>query len=334
MQKVSIIDCYGLFIGLRVDFGIFDKLFLYLYGVNMSVVVSCYKKCEDTGTRANIEYLSMKLEIGDEIVQKDSIAIVTIPLTRLIDNHPTPLFAIILPKKRAAMIIIPARIASTRFPRKVLHEIDGVAMVIHTARRAKEVDDVVIATDSQEVAEVAKRYGFEAVMTSQHHASGTDRINEAATILGLDKEEIILNIQADEPFIEPEVIATLQDLTAMHAQNENVMMCTLCKSEPFSDGNDPNKVKVVIDAAGYALYFSRSLIPYPRSPIESVNIHLGVYGYSRKMLERFCALAQAPLESIEKLEQLRALYHGYKIALRQVESKSVGIDTPEDLQKL
>ncbi|SMC09645.1 3-deoxy-manno-octulosonate cytidylyltransferase [Nitratiruptor tergarcus] len=232
------------------------------------------------------------------------------------------------------MIIIPARIASTRFPRKVLYEIDGLPMVIRTALQAKEVDDVVIATDSQEVIAVAKNHGFDAVLTSATHASGTDRINEAATILGVDQTEIILNVQADEPFIEPEVIKTLQELTQKHRDFENVMMCTLYKSEPYQAKDDPNRVKVVVDGAGYALYFSRSQIPYPRSSLKNIKIHLGLYGYTKKMLERFCALQQAPLEEIEKLEQLRALYHGYKIAIKEVKSQSIGIDTPEDLQKL
>ncbi|MRI58914.1 MAG: 3-deoxy-manno-octulosonate cytidylyltransferase [Epsilonproteobacteria bacterium] len=228
------------------------------------------------------------------------------------------------------MIIIPARLASTRFPKKALYPIDGVPMVIHVAQRAKEVDEVVIATDAQEIAEAAREYGFRAVMTSKAHKSGTDRINEAATILGIDQDEIILNVQGDEPFIEPKTIQRLKEHTKNHPE---AMICSLYKEVPLSLGDDPNSVKVVTDAANYALYFSRSLIPYPRSSYDTLKIHLGLYGYTKKMLERFCALEPAPLEQIEGLEQLRALWHGYDIAMAKVESKSFGIDTPQDLKR-
>ena len=232
------------------------------------------------------------------------------------------------------MIIIPARIGSTRFPKKVLYPINGIPMVIKTAMQAKQVDNnIVIATDSQEVIKIAKEFNFKAVLTSPHHKSGTERINEAATILGVDNQEIIINIQADEPFIEPEVIQTLYTLTKKHKDSTDVMMCSLYKTSPLPTNNNPNSVKVVLDHANYALYFSRSLIPYPRENLDTINIHLGVYGYSRKMLERFCSLKSAPLEQIEKLEQLRALYHGYKIAMQKVETKSIGIDTLSDLQE-
>ncbi len=233
------------------------------------------------------------------------------------------------------MIIIPARLASTRFPKKVLYPIHGIPMVIQTAMQAQKVEEnVIIATDSKEVINIANQFKFKAVLTSPHHQSGTDRINEAATILGVDEQEIIINIQADEPFIEPEVIKALYNLTQKHKDNSDVMMCSLYKKIPFSQTNNPHNVKVVLDNANYALYFSRSLIPYPRQEIKTINIHLGMYGYSKKMLNRFCTLQSAPLEEIEKLEQLRALYHGYKIAMQQVNSNSIGIDTIEDLKKI
>ena len=233
------------------------------------------------------------------------------------------------------MIIIPARLASTRFPAKVLYEIDGTPMVILTALRAKEVDEVVIATDSEEVVDVAKRHGFEAVLTSEHHKSGTDRVNEAAAILGLGDKEIIINVQADEPFIEPEVIETVKETAGRHKEDGTVMMASAYKVLPYPQKNDPNLVKVVTSSNDYALYFSRSLIPYDREGSEpTIKAHLGIYGYTKKMLERFCSLEPAPLEEIEKLEQLRALYHGYKIAMSEVVSKSVGIDTIEDLVRL
>ncbi len=230
------------------------------------------------------------------------------------------------------MIIIPARIASTRFPKKILYPINGVPMVILTAKQAKKVDDVVIATDDTQVIDIAKQYGFEAVLTSEHHQSGTDRVNEAAAILGLDENEIIVNVQGDEPFIEPEVIKKVFDLTKDVKNESQILLCSAYKEgEPVED---PNSVKVVLNASNHALYFSRSLIPYPREKMDSINIHLGIYGYTKSKLQHFCALSHAPLEQIEKLEQLRALYHGYKIAMTKVVSKSIGIDTPKDLEKI
>lgn len=233
------------------------------------------------------------------------------------------------------MIIIPARLASTRFPSKVLYEIDGIPMVIRTAQRAKDVDDVIIATESKDVVEVAKRHGFEAVLTNPHHQSGTDRVNEAATKLGLSEKEIIINVQADEPFIEPEVIEAVKKLAIKHKEDESIMMVSAYKELAYPQKNDPNLVKVVTSKNDYALYFSRNLLPFDREDQKPLfKAHLGIYGYTKKALERFCALEPAPLENLEKLEQLRALYHGYKIAMTRVVSKSVGIDTLEDLIRL
>ncbi len=229
------------------------------------------------------------------------------------------------------MILIPARLASTRFPKKVLHPVDGVPMVVRTAMQVKGVDEVAIATDSQEVADIVTQHGFRAVLTNPDHPSGTDRVNEAVAILGLSSDEVIVNVQADEPFIEPEVVQKVRDLTSQHAHDAEVMLCSAYKDLSLEEAKDPNKVKVVCDAAEYALYFSRSLIPYPREACKRYKLHLGIYGYTRAKLEKFCSLGQAPLENIEKLEQLRALYHGFKIAMVQVESQSIGIDTPEDL---
>jgi len=232
------------------------------------------------------------------------------------------------------MIIIPARLASTRFPRKVLHPIQGLPMVIKTAQQAAQVDKVVIATDDESIVQIAAQYGFEALMTNPHHKSGTERVNEAATILGLDEDEIIINVQADEPFIEPEVIQKVKELTHKMRYNPEIMVCSAYKKANLPDNNDPHAVKVVLDGGGFALYFSRSQIPYPQSSLPYTNIHLGLYGYTKKMLERFCSLPTAPIEEIERLEQLRALYHGYKIAMSEVVSRSIGIDTPEDLKRL
>lgn len=232
------------------------------------------------------------------------------------------------------MIIIPARLGSTRFPKKVLAKIGDIPMVIKTAMAVKNIDKVTIATDSNEVIEIAKDYGFEAILTSKDHKSGTDRINEAAAKLGLSKDEIIINVQADEPFIEEDVVKKVYELTKKNSQNEEIMINSAYKIISQKDALDPNIVKVVTDSCDLALYFSRSIIPYPRSENENYKGHLGIYGFTKKNLEKFCSLKSAPLEDIEKLEQLRALYHGYKIAMVEVKTDSFGIDTPEDLERI
>jgi len=231
------------------------------------------------------------------------------------------------------MIIIPARIASNRFPKKILAKIDNTPMVIKTANAVKDIDEVIIATDCEEVVNIAKKYDFNAILTNKHHKSGTDRINEAASILGLDDNEIIINVQADEPFIEKDVVKKVYDLTKKNQKDDRVLMNSAYKILDIKYSKDENLVKVVTDSKNFALYFSRSLIPYPREEIKEYKIHLGIYGYTRKNLKKFCSLSYSPLEEIEKLEQLRALYHGFKIALTEVKTKSIGIDTPQDLQK-
>ena len=203
-----------------------------------------------------------------------------------------------------------------------------------TARAVEKVDEVVVATDSEKVLEVCEKHGIQAVMTSADHQSGTDRIDEAATRLGLDPSQTVLNVQADEPFIEPEVVETLKKLVESHRHDERTMICSLYKTVSAEAAADPNLVKVVTDESGYALYFSRAPIPYDRDGAGvTYKGHLGLYGFTRKMLSRFCTLPHAPLEHTEKLEQLRALSHGYRIAMAEVETKSFGIDTPEDLQR-
>ncbi len=231
------------------------------------------------------------------------------------------------------MILIPARKASSRFPNKVLALIGGVPMVIATAKRVEGIDDVAIATDSQEIAEVARRYGFRAVLTSCDHGSGTERINEAALSLGLGEREIIINVQADEPFIEPEVVKSVYDRVVDGVRTKEEPMMTSCYKRIESRfAEDPNHVKVIMDHRNYAIYFSRSKIPYDRESHHSYFGHLGIYGFTGRSLRDFCALPPSPLEEIEKLEQLRAIYYGEKIAMVEVESESFGIDTPEDLK--
>lgn len=228
------------------------------------------------------------------------------------------------------MIIIPARLASTRFPNKILANIHGLPMVIATAKRVQNLDDVAIAADTEEVVALAHDYGFKAILTSQNHQSGTDRINEAASKLSLSEDEIIVNVQADEPFIEEAVVKSVIE----RAKKTDAMITSACKKIDLSHVKDPNLVKVILNAHGNAIYFSRSAIPYDREGgFEGYFGHLGIYAFRKKSLETFCALPYAPIEHIEKLEQLRAIYHGYSIAMVEVESQSFGIDTKEDLER-
>ncbi len=232
------------------------------------------------------------------------------------------------------MIIIPARLQSNRFPRKILANINGYPMVIATANRVKDIDEVVIATDSNEVMDIAKNYGFNAVMTSNSHKSGTDRVNEVAKKLNLNENEVIVNVQADEPFIEPYIVKNIINRVKSATENEeNVMIVSCYKPIDNNQANDPNIVKVIMNSQNNAIYFSRSKIPYDREEHLNYFGHLGIYGFTKKSLREFCSLPLAPLEDIEKLEQLRAIYFNKKIAMIEVQSESFGIDTKEDLEK-
>jgi len=232
------------------------------------------------------------------------------------------------------MIIIPARIGSSRFPNKVLADIDGIPMVIRTAQAVASIDKVAIATDSQEVIDIASSYEIRAIMTSTTHNSGTDRIFEASQKLNLSDDEVIINVQGDEPFIEVEVVQAIFDLTTKNRDNPQIMMNSCYKEINNPEADDPNIVKVVTSDEDIALYFSRAKVPYPRDHhFNEYKGHIGIYGFTKKSLEAFCKLSPAPLEDIEKLEQLRALYHGFNIAMIKVETKSFGIDTPEDLER-
>lgn len=229
------------------------------------------------------------------------------------------------------MIIIPARLASTRMPNKILREINGVPMFVATARRVSSADEVAIAADDEGVVQIAQKFGFKAVMTSRAHQSGTDRINEAAGILSVKDSEIIINVQADEPFIEPENIVKFREFCEKNAARAFMFSCFKIVGSELAD--DKNLVKVVTDDAGYALYFSRSRIPFDRAPFDAYKAHLGIYGYSAANLKRFCSFAPSTLENTEKLEQLRALSNGEKILMLEVQSDGIGIDCEEDLQR-
>ena len=183
------------------------------------------------------------------------------------------------------MIIIPARIGSSRFPNKVLADVGGVPMVIRTAQAVNSIDSVAIATDSQEVVDMAKRYNIEAIMTSSTHNSGTDRVFEATQKLGLLDDEVIVNVQGDEPFIEEEVVKAVFDLTVTNRDNESIMMNSCYKLITNPEADDPNIVKVVTSSNGLALYFSRSKIPHPRDHhFNDYKGHLGIYGFTKKSL--------------------------------------------------
>ncbi len=231
------------------------------------------------------------------------------------------------------MIIIPARLKSSRFENKILVDIMGLPMVIRTAKRVEMLDKVIIATDSQEVIELAKQYNIDAVLTSTSHQSGTDRINEAANILNLLDDEIVVNVQADEPFIEPTVVQNVINKVKENITRDfNMVSCYKVISSDLAD--DPNHVKVVVNSNDDAIYFSRAKIPYNRDHYTQIQYfgHLGIYGFDKKSLNQFCSFEETPLENIEKLEQLRAIYYHKNISMLKVESQSFGIDTKEDLR--
>jgi len=232
------------------------------------------------------------------------------------------------------MIIIPARMASTRFPNKVLADVGGLPMVVRTAKQVMHLDDVVVAADDEKIIEVCKSYGIKAMLTSTTHKSGTDRINECAQLLEIDDDELVINIQADEPFIEPEVLSALiTRLNHLKSTDADFIMGSCYNAINSEAAEDPNLVKVVMDADHNAIYFSRSQIPYNRSGSATYFGHIGIYGFTKKSLYEFCSLDDAPIEDIEKLEQLRAIYHAKKISMVKVASTGFGIDTVEDLAR-
>ncbi|MEA1917841.1 MAG: 3-deoxy-manno-octulosonate cytidylyltransferase [Campylobacterota bacterium] len=232
------------------------------------------------------------------------------------------------------MIIIPARKASTRFPNKVLADIGGLPMVVRTAKKVSHLDDVVVACDDDEIMSVCKSYGVKAMMTSSTHKSGTDRINECAQLLDIDDDELVINIQADEPFIEESVVKSMLDrLKNLKDKNSEFIMASCYNSINSQSAEDSNLVKVIMDSDQNAIYFSRSPIPFNRSGEATYFGHIGIYGFTKKSLYDFCSLNDAPIEDIEKLEQLRAIYHNKKISMVKVASTGFGIDTVEDLAR-
>lgn len=232
------------------------------------------------------------------------------------------------------MIIIPARLESTRFKHKVLADIGGLPMVVKTAKAVEAIDKVVVACDDELILDICQKYGVEAHLTSTTHKSGTDRINECANIMALDDDEIVINVQADEPFIEIDVLkALIERLNELKSNGSDFIMASCYNAINSASAEDPNLVKVITDINHNAIYFSRSPIPFNRSGEASYFGHIGIYGFTKKSLNQFCSLPEAPLEDIEKLEQLRAIYNGKKISMIKVASSGFGIDTPEDLER-
>jgi len=231
-----------------------------------------------------------------------------------------------------AIAIIPARLGSTRLPRKVLREIAGkpmIGLVYEAAKKSPLLADVIIATDSEEVMEAARAHGWKAQMTSAAHRSGTDRIHEVAQRVAAD---VYVNIQGDLPTARPEHVAAL--LKPMQRPEVHVSTIkTPCTPEEI---NNPNAVKVVTDKNGRALYFSRATIPHHRDKNGNVAYfkHLGMYAYRKAALERFCRLPESKLEAAERLEQLRLLENGIDIYVEETPFNTVEVDTEDDLKRV
>ena len=230
-------------------------------------------------------------------------------------------------------MIIPARYASTRFPGKPLVEIAGKPMVVHVCERAARsgAAAVHVATDDARIAEAVRAHGHHAVMTRASHASGTDRLAEAARKLKLGEKQIVVNVQGDEPLIPPALIRKVAE--ALERKRAAAVSTACHEIHDEASLASPNVVKVAMDAEGYALYFSRSRIPYPREAGARCYRHAGIYGYRVGFLSRYARLKPAPLEKAEALEQLRVLWHGFRIAVA-VSAAEIppGVDTPGDLE--
>ena len=229
--------------------------------------------------------------------------------------------------------VIPARYESTRLPKKPLKDICGHTMIEWVYKRAlkSNLDEVIIATDSNEVFEAVKKFGGEVILTSKEHLNGTSRIAEVCE--KITDFDVIINIQGDEPLIEPDMINSL--IEAFKKEKDLNMATLKHKLNDKEDIENPNFVKVVTDINDYAIYFSRSVIPYPRN--ENLDIyykHVGIYGYKRLFVLEYSKLSSTPLENSESLEQLRVLENGYKIKVLETKYEIIGVDTQEELDKV
>jgi len=241
-------------------------------------------------------------------------------------------------------VVIPARYASSRLPGKPLADIGGRPMVLHVLERALHAgaESVVVATDDVRVQQAVEAAGHQALMTSPDHQSGTERLVEVAETLGWPDDTLVVNVQGDEPLIDPALIREAARQLVLH---DDAVMATL--AHPIHDHADfinPNVVKVIADEAGYALYFSRAPIPWPRDAFASQQAmphelgalrHIGLYAYRAGFLRTYASLASSPLERHEMLEQLRVLWHGHRISLGITPTAPApGVDTPEDLARV
>ena len=241
-------------------------------------------------------------------------------------------------------IVIPARMASQRLPGKPLLDVDGAPLLQHVFEKARRsgAASIVIATDNRRILETAESFGARAVMTSTEHESGSDRIAECAALMGWADEELIVNLQGDEPLMPP---ACLNQVARLLIEDPDADVASLyCPVKSREEAGNPNAVKVVVDSRGRALYFSRSMIPYPRSAGQAQEAdadfsfwkrHIGLYAYRVGALKLFTSLRPTPLETLEKLEQLRFLEAGCRIRMAQASAPiPAGVDTPEDLERV
>ena len=241
-------------------------------------------------------------------------------------------------------VLIPARLASSRLPDKPLADIAGRPMVVRVAQRASQsgAQRVVVAADSPRIVQACEAHGVEAVLTRTDHASGSDRLAQACELLGLADHDVVVNVQGDEPLIDPGLIDSVAAL--LEERPEASMSTAAHPIDGMEDFDNPNVVKAVLDAQGFALYFSRAGIPCWRDGLAAGTArlaqppplrHVGIYGYRAAFLRLFPTLAQAPIEQTEALEQLRALWHGYRIAVHvTLAAPGIGVDTPEDLERV
>ena len=246
----------------------------------------------------------------------------------------------------AFTVLIPARLASTRLPDKPLADIGGVPMVVRVAQRAlaSGASRVVVAADDARIADACAAHGIDALLTRTDHPSGSDRLAEACTQLALPDDAIVVNVQGDEPLIDPALIDAVA--AELAAQPEAAMSTAAHAIDSAADFGNPNVVKLVLDARGHAMYFSRAPIPWwrdgrapndgPAVPTSPAPLrHIGIYGYRAGFIRTFPTLSPAPIETTEALEQLRALWHGFRIAVHVSDhSPGPGVDTPEDLARV
>ena len=229
--------------------------------------------------------------------------------------------------------VIPSRYASTRLEGKPLKDICGHTMIEWVYKRTKlsNLDEVVVATDDERIYKEVERFGGKAILTSKEHENGTSRIAEVCT--KYEDYDVIVNVQGDEPLIEPEMINSIIN---SFKEDDTISMSTLkYKIDTMEEIENPNYVKVITNKKGYALYFSRSVIPYPRKlDIQNYYKHVGIYGYKRDFVVEYAKMEPTPLELSESLEQLRALENGYRIKVMETPYKIIGVDTQEELEKV